>query len=86
MKYEIKRWGNSAAIQLPRRILAQAGLELASPVNIEVEDGKIIIQALQERTRKINFPFTEAQLLQGMSAYTAHADELALPEGRETGE
>nr|WP_298411290.1 AbrB/MazE/SpoVT family DNA-binding domain-containing protein [uncultured Halomonas sp.] len=77
MKTEIKKWGNSAALRLPSIILAQAHLDVASEVEVTVEAGRIVVQPAIEPSRKIRFPFTEAQLLQELDADTGHADELA---------
>lgn len=86
MQTEIKRWGNSAALRLPSKLLAQAHLEIATPVDINVEAGKIIIQARPKKQKKVRFPFTEKQLLKGLNAKTAHADELASLTANEIGE
>jgi len=75
LQSEIKRWGNSAAVWL----------DVASPVNIEVKAGKIVIEAVSKTARKINLPFSEAELLAGLDAHGAHADELAQPSASETG-
>lgn len=79
MQSEIKRWGNSAAVRLSSKILTQAKLDLSSPISIEVRDGKIVIEALATTTKKVKLPFSEAQLLSGLDAYSAHADEIAQP-------
>lgn len=85
MQSEIKRWGNSAAVRLSSKILAQAKLEVSSQISIDVKAGKIVIEAAQKASRKVNLPFTEANLLKGLDAYGAHADELAKPSLAETG-
>lgn len=85
MQSEIKRWGNSAAVRLTSKILAQANLEVSSPINIEVQDGKIVIEAARKVSRKVNLPFSEADLLKGLDAHGAHADELAQPSATEVG-
>ncbi len=85
MLTEIKRWGNSAAIRLPGKILAQANLDIDSQIRIEVKAGKIVIDAAEKTPRRIKLPFTEAELLKGLDAYGVHADELALPSPAETG-
>lgn len=36
-------------------------------------------EAAEEAPRRINLPFTEADLLKGLDAYSVHSDELALP-------
>lgn len=85
MKSKIIRWGNSLAVQLPSTILAQAKLEVSSPVSIHGEAGKIIIEAIPKSPRKLSLPFSEADLLEGLDAYSAHADELLKHSGTETG-
>lgn len=86
MQSEIKQWGNSAAVRISSKILAQARLGVSSAITIEVEDGKIIIGAVQERaTRKVKLPFSEKDLLKGLDAHGAHADELAQPSATELG-
>lgn len=77
MRSEIKRWGNSAAVRLPSKILAQAKLDVSSPISIDVKDGRIVIEAAQEAPRRVNLPFSESDLLKGLDAYSAHANELA---------
>lgn len=76
MRTEVKRWGNSAAVRLSSKVLAQAKLEVSSPIRIEVQEGKIVIEATEKALRKVHFPFSEADLLQGLDAHSAHADEL----------
>lgn len=83
MQSEIKQWGNSAAIRLSRSILVQVGLDIASPVEIEVKEGRIMIQAISKPVPKLALPYSEADLLQGLTPYTAHADEAAGPSASE---
>ncbi|MCO4320958.1 hypothetical protein [Aliidiomarina quisquiliarum] len=85
MQTEIKRWGNSAAVRLTSKILAQAKLDISSPISINVKAGKIVIEAAQNSPRKVNLPFSEAELLKGLDAHGAHADELAQPSETELG-
>lgn len=85
MRSEVKRWGNSAAVRLSSKILEQANLDVSSPISIDVKAGKIVIEAAQKAPRRSNLPFSEADLLKGLDAYGAHADELAKPSGSEIG-
>lgn len=85
MQSEIKRWGNSAAVRLSSKILAQAQLDVSSPVSINVKDGKIIITAIANAARRIKLPFSETDLLKDLDAHGAHADELAQPSASEMG-
>ena len=74
---EIKKWGNSAAIRLPGKILAEARLEVNSPVSMVVKGRKIIIEAAAgPRKKKLALPFTEEDLVRDLNPVTAHADEL----------
>lgn len=87
MRSEIKRWGNSAAIRLPRRILAEARLDVSSPVTVVVEGRKIIIEATGEPLpKRLALPFCEADLIRVLNPETAHADELARPGDAEIGD
>jgi antitoxin MazE len=44
---EIKRWGNSAALRLPAKLLAAAGLAIDSPVDVRLEGGRLVIEPLR---------------------------------------
>tara|TARA_B100000745_G_scaffold176640_1_gene115634 strand:+ start:190 stop:450 length:261 start_codon:yes stop_codon:yes gene_type:complete len=85
MKTTSKRWGNSAAVRLPKEILEQAKLSVSNPIRIDVLDGKIVIKSLQTASITQTLPFTEADQLIGLDAYTAHADELAQLTASEVG-
>jgi len=39
----VTRWGNSLAIRLPKNIAAELKLEEDSPVDLTVEDGRIVL-------------------------------------------
>ena len=87
MRSEIKRWGNSAAVRLPRKLLAQVRLEVSSPVSMTVKGKKIIIEAeIESHSKHLKLPFSEATLLSNLNPETAHADALALPSDLETGD
>ena len=48
MQTEIKKWGNSAAVRLPAKALAQAGLDISSSIEIVVLDGEIILKPVKQ--------------------------------------
>jgi antitoxin MazE len=50
-----------------------------------VKGGKIVIEPAENATRKVNLPFSEADLLKGLDAHGVHADELAQPTSTEMG-
>ena len=46
----IRRWGNSAAVRLPRNILSQANLEEGTDVEIILsKEGEITLRAVRKR-------------------------------------
>lgn len=51
---KIQKWGNSSAIRLPAKVLAAAGFDSDSEVDIQVDDGRVVIQ-LHERTLEQTF-------------------------------
>lgn len=47
---KIQKWGNSAAIRLPTKVLAAAGIINDSDVDIQADSGRLVIQ-LHKRTQ-----------------------------------
>ena len=45
----VKRWGNSLAIRLPKAIATELDLQDDAEVNVTVEDGKIVISRTQRK-------------------------------------
>lgn len=87
MQSEVKKWGNSAAIRLPNKILAAAHLNTGSSITIEVKERKIIIEEITNpRPKRLKLPFSEKTLLSGLTPNSAHADELASVSGIELGD
>ena len=87
MRSEIKKWGNSAAIRLPGKILAEARLGVNRPVSMVVKGRKIIIEAVQEpREVRIDLPYSETDLVRSLTAEGAHAELLADPLDEELGD
>lgn len=50
MQTEIKKWGNSAAVRLPAKVLAQAGMDINSSVEIVAVVREIILKPIANRT------------------------------------
>lgn len=44
MNTEIKKWGNSAVVRLPAALMTQLRLEVGTPVTLNAESGRIIIE------------------------------------------
>jgi len=39
----IKKWGNSIALRIPKSFARQLGLKINTPVQLSIEDGRLII-------------------------------------------
>lgn len=77
MRSEIKRWGNSAAVRLPKKLLNRAQLDIDCEVTMKAEEDRIIIEAVRSQgAGRLQLPFDETMLLAGLNPSTAHADEL----------
>ena len=44
MRTEVARWGNSLAVRLPRQVLEQTGIAEGTAVDLDVEDGRVVIR------------------------------------------
>ena len=58
-------------------------LQEGTEVDIEVTDEGFIVKKAAKK--RIFFPFTESQLLEGLTSQTAQADLLAIPTAKEVG-
>ena len=54
MNAVVRKWGNSAAVRIPARVLADAGLNIDQAVEIREERGRIIIERARERKLKLS--------------------------------
>ncbi|MCZ8106698.1 MAG: AbrB/MazE/SpoVT family DNA-binding domain-containing protein [Burkholderiales bacterium] len=61
MKVQIAKWGNSAAVRLPKVVLDQLGLAPGAEVELVVKEGAIRMTAIAG-----NAPLTLAELVRSM--------------------
>lgn len=60
MKSQIKQWGNSQGIRIPKEVMEDANMLVNDIVDISTSDGKIIIKktfkhkTLEERSKEYN--------------------------------
>lgn len=54
MRAIVKKWGNSAAVRLPSKILAAAAMEMDQVVDVREEDGRIIIEPVRAAPPKLD--------------------------------
>ena len=48
MTTRVQKWGNSLAVRLPKSFAKEAGIDNDSPINITVENRKIILEAVHD--------------------------------------
>ena len=78
MKGTVKKWGNSAAIRIPYRILEAVSLSLEEEVHIREDNGRIVIEPIQPRQYDLK------DLLKGITAKNQHgAVDFGKAQGKE---
>lgn len=71
----IQRWGNSLAIRITGPLRTIPHFTANMPIEIEVNEQGLMIHPILSKKRKL-LVFNEAQLLKGLTAKKAHADEI----------
>jgi antitoxin MazE len=77
----IQKWGNSLAIRITGPLKTIPHFSANMPIEIEVTENGLTIQPITKK-RKVLL-FNEKQLLKGLTANTAHADEIVDVQHRE---
>ena len=72
---KIQKWGNSLALRITGPIRSIPRFEAGMRVDIEVTERGLLIKP--SRQSHLELPFTEEELLRGMTPKNAHADEIA---------
>jgi antitoxin MazE len=47
MVTKIQKWGNSLGLRIPKSFAEEAGVEAGSPVDISIDDGRLVIQPVR---------------------------------------
>ncbi|MDN3661161.1 AbrB/MazE/SpoVT family DNA-binding domain-containing protein [Vibrio agarivorans] len=84
MRTQVRKIGNSLGNIIPATFIRQLGLVEGADIEVKTEGKKIIIEPVKRQKKR--FPLSEKDLLKGLDAHTAHADELAVISGKEFGE
>ncbi len=71
----VQPWGNSLGIRITRPISIMADLGRGDKVAIEVTEDGLLIRPKKAK-KHFKFPYSEADLISGMTPHKAHADEL----------
>lgn len=81
----IQKWGNSLALRITGPARAIPGFKEGMEVNIEVSEQGIKVRPVQHK-RRLKLPYSEADLLKGLTPHKAHTDEVADFQSDEMGE
>jgi antitoxin MazE len=65
----VAQWGNSLAVRITKEEAEELGWERDTPIKVSIVEGKLIAQAEIAGPR-----YTLAELLEGLTPETAHAD------------
>ena len=77
MRSEIAKWGNSLALRLPKPVAADAGFSEGTPVELSVQNGKLIVAPARPKYRL-------ADLLAQITPDNRHEEvDWGAPEGTE---
>ena len=83
MRTIIRKVGNSLGNIIPAAFIRQLELEEGVEINITVKNGRLIIEPIRKKKK---LPFSEEELLEGLTERTAHADEITKISSAEWGE
>ena len=83
MRTQVRKIGNSLGSIIPASVIRQLKLAEGADIEIKAEGKRIIIEPVEPKKR---FLLSEKQLLAGLDAHTAHADEIAVISDKEIGE
>lgn len=78
MKAHVKQWGKSAVVRIPKPLLKEVGLEVDSPIEIRVVDGRLVIDPVEESE------YTLDTLIARITTENVHDEvDFGMPTGRE---
>lgn len=72
----VQPWGNSLGLRITRPMGELAHLTKGSKVEIEITEQGLLVKPAKKKTARLVLPYTEAELVRGLSAAKAHADAL----------
>jgi antitoxin MazE len=78
MQVVVKKWGNSASVRIPARVMAAADIAIDQAVDVREENGRIIIEPIRAPSYDIETMVAE------MDPETFHEDvDFGQPVGKE---
>ena len=78
METQVKKWGNSLALRIPKPLADEMGLEEDSPVELTLLEGKLLLAPVAKTSPSLN------DLLKQVTADNVHGEvETGAASGRE---
>lgn len=72
---QVQKWGNSLGVRIPKALAVKAGLDEGTEIEIDVEDGQLVIKPRAQ---------TLDELLSQVTSDNLHSEvESGAPKGRE---
>jgi antitoxin MazE len=68
MSNKVKKWGNSLGVRIPQNIAREAQVDYDTPVDIRVDEGRIVITPLDRST------YTLEDLVGGITTDNLHGE------------
>jgi len=65
----LQRWGNSAGIRLPQKVIKAANLRLNQPLSVSLKNGSIVLTPVRP-----NDDFTLEKMLKGVTPQNVHPE------------
>ena len=82
---EIKKWGNNLALRVTGIMAEMPHFQAGTRVTVDVSDAGLVVKPAVGKLGTFRFPYSESELLAGITPDNSHADELADPKGSEVG-
>lgn len=74
---EIKKWGNGLGLRVTGAMRDIPALKAGTKVDVEItEEGLIIKKTKKTKAKRLSFPYTEEELLEGITPENIHAELL----------
>ena len=83
---EIKKWGNSLALRVTGAMAEVPKFKAGTRVTVDVSSEGLVVKPTVGKVGTLRFPYSESDLLAGMTPDKAHAEELANPTATELGD
>ena len=68
MKMQIRKWGNSLAIRIPRALAVESQIEQGAEVNVTVIEGKLVITPVTKKSYNLE------ELVAGITEENRHSE------------